>query len=166
MILTLCSTTKPHALHRFDAINQFLRTLGLRASQIFGRVCSWCQMCVIVCVVLTCLYEVVADVGFSYHWKYVRLTPLHCLTPATEWIDQQQQSTGTGQHAFAKFCSIRKQKQTSEDKAFILWLKTTLSHILTHLKIDHKCFWHMWKINTPKEHISDLHLKNTDEKRF
>ena len=36
----------------------------------------------------TCLYEVVADVGFSDHWQYVRLTPLHGLTPPTDRIDQ------------------------------------------------------------------------------
>lgn len=134
MILALCSTTKPC----MTSIQ--CNAVGLRASRKYLNCLQLTRrVCVIACVI-TCLYEVVADVGFSYHWKYVRLTPLHCLTPATERIDQQQQSTGTGQHAFAKFCSIRKQKQTFKNKAFILRLKTTPSHILNHLKVDHECF--------------------------
>lgn len=51
----------------------------------------------------TCLYEVVADVGFSDHWQDVCLTPLHGLAPPTERIDQQQQATRAGQQAFAEF---------------------------------------------------------------
>lgn len=54
---------------------------------IYIHVLSVSQGCLSTCS-LTCLYEVVADVGLSDHWQNVGLTPLHCLAPPTEGIDQ------------------------------------------------------------------------------
>lgn len=104
------------------------------------QVYTWCNVYWIICIVYTCLNEVVADIGFSYHGKYVRLTPLHCLTPSTVWIDQQQQSTGTRQHAFAEF-----------------WLKRKKPEIKTYCKINKYTLW-WW--------ICNLCFKRTDRKQI
>ena len=52
---------------------------------------SKCFICLVMLLWLwcvTCLYKVVADVGFSDHWQDVGLTPLHRLASPTEGIDQ------------------------------------------------------------------------------